>query len=254
MINPMDMSGRTIVVAGASSGIGKATAIQLSKLGARVVLIARREGLLAEVLTELAGDGHCFFAWDLSKVESIENLVKLIIDKVGSVDGLVYSAGVSENSPLQLAKPDKIKSVYNINLFGFIELTRQLTRKKNCNAGMSVVAVSSTASFMGDKGKTIYASTKAALNSTVRVMAHELGERGIRVNAVAPGMTETDMFNAFTSRLGENSETQQKLLDRQYLGIIKPQSVANAISFLISSASDYITGTILPIDGGMTSC
>lgn len=256
MINPMDLSGKTIVVAGASSGIGKETALLLSNLGARLVLIARRENMLTEVISLLNGSNHLYYTFDLSNLDNIKSLVEEIVKKTGPVDGLVYSAGVSNGTPLRLINYEKMNEVFTINLYGFIELSKQISKKKNFNKGTSFVVVSSTASLINvNKGNTIYSCSKASINSCVRSLAHELGEKGIRVNAVAPGMTDTEMFKSFLTRAGGfEGEACKKLLERQYLGIINPKAVANAIAFLLSPASNYTTGIVLPIDSGLTSC
>jgi hypothetical protein len=131
MMNLIDLTGKTIVVAGASSGIGKKTAIVLSKIGARLILIARREDRLIETISELEGSGHSYYVADLSQVNDIENLVKGMIKENGPVDGLVYSTGISLSSPFSLAKPDKIEKSFQVNFFGFMELTRTLSAVSN---------------------------------------------------------------------------------------------------------------------------
>jgi NAD(P)-dependent dehydrogenase (short-subunit alcohol dehydrogenase family) len=254
MMNLIDLTGKTIVVAGASSGIGKKTAIVLSKIGARLILIARREDRLIETISELEGSGHSYYVADLSQVNDIENLVKGMIKENGPVDGLVYSTGISLSSPFSLAKPDKIEKSFQVNFFGFMELTRQLTKKNHCNPGMSVVGISSSASLMGDKGQSVYAATKAAMNGAMRCMAHEFGEKQIRINTIAPGMTATEMYEGYIKRNGEDSNSNQNLLKRQYLGIVSTDAIAYSAAFLLSECSSYITGVVLPVDGGMTSC
>lgn len=252
MINLMDLSGKTIVVAGASSGIGKKTAIVLSKIGAKLLLIARREDKLMETISELEGSNHSYYVADLSQTGNIESLVKNMIAENGPVDGLLYSTGIASSSPFALAKPDKVEKSFQVNFFGFMELTRQLTKKNHCNPGMSVVGISSVASLQGNKAQTIYAATKAAMNGAMRCMAHELAEKQIRINTIAPGMTATEMYEGFKKRYDEDSNSD--LLKRQYLGIISTDAIAHAVAFLLSDSSKYITGVILPVDGGMTSC
>lgn len=254
MVNLIDLSNKSIVVAGASSGIGKRTAIVLSKVGAKLLLIARREDKLIETMSELEGRNHSYYLGDLSQTDNIESLVKTMIAENGPVDGLVYSAGIARITPFALSKPDKVEKFFQVNFFGFMELTRQLVKKNHCNPGMSIVGISSSASLMGDRGQSIYAATKAAMNGAMRCMAHELGERRIRINTIAPGMTATEMYEGFIKEKGVIRSSNQDLLKRQYLGIVSTDAVAHAVAFLLSESSKYITGVILPVDSGMTSC
>lgn len=254
MHNLVDLTGKRILVVGASSGIGKQTAITLSRAGAKLSLVARNEAKLQDTLAALEGDGHDYFLADVSDVGSVEALVKDVVAKDGPLDGLVYTAGVGTALPLMQSKPDKVQDTFNVNFFGFFEIVRQVARKGRFNSGMRIVGVSSCASLRGDKSKAIYSSSKAAMDSAVRCMAKELAEKGICVNTVAPSMTATELYNHYVEKYGEDSETNRELLTRQYLGIAQPQDIANAIAFLISPAARFITGITMPVDGGLTTC
>ena len=254
MINLVDLSDKKIILAGASSGIGKETSILLSKLGAKLILIARREELLQETLEELEGVGHTYYPADLSKTEEIAGLVKRIVADNGPIDGLAYVAGTGKSVPLLHFSPEKMEAVFKINYFGFIEFVRQLSKKGSFNPGMRIVAVSSIASVCGDPAHTAYSGSKAALDGSIRCLAKELASKTIAINSVAPAMTQTAMFEGFTKNYGENSESSKYLLQRQYLGFGKPIDIANSIAFLISPAARFITGTTLFVDGGYTSC
>ncbi len=250
----VDLSGKRILVVGASTGIGKQTAITLSTLGAEVTLVARNEENLQKAMAELEGDGHDYFVADVSDVASIEALVKEVVVKDGPLDGMVYSAGVGTAIPLAQSKPEKVQDAFNVNFFGFFETVRQISRKGRFNPGMRIVGVSSCASLRGDKSKAIYSSSKSAMDSAVRCMAKELAEKEICINTVAPSMTATELYNRYLEKYGEDSETNKELLTRQYLGIAQPQDVANAIAFLISPAARFITGITMPVDGGLSTC
>ena len=254
MTNLIDLTGKRILVVGASSGIGKQTAITLSNVGAWLTLIARNEEGLLNTLQSLEGEGHDYFVADISDVDTIENLVKQIVAKNGPLDGVVYSAGVGMALPLMQSKPEKVKSAFNVNFFVFVELMRQGRRKGRFNPGMRIVGVSSCASLRGDKSKAIYSSSKAAMDSAVRCMAKELADKGICINTVAPSMTATELYNRYLEKYGEDSKTNYELLNRQYLGIAQPQDIANAIVFLISPAARFITGITMPVDGGLSTC
>ncbi len=250
----IDLSNRRILVIGASSGIGKQTAITLSQVGARLSLVARNEEKLKATLDSLEGEGHDYFISDIGAVDTIEPLIKEIVAKDGPLDGLVYTAGLGTALPLIQSKPEKVQDTFNVNFFGFFEVVRQISRKGRFNPGMRVVGVSSCASLSGEKTKAIYSASKAAMDSAVRCMAKELAEKGICINTVAPAMTATELYSYYVAKYGEDSETNKELLNRQYLGIAQPQDIANAIAFLISPAARFITGITMPVDGGYTTC
>lgn len=253
MYNLIDLKDRKIIVAGASSGIGKVTAVTLSRLGAAVILVARREDRLKEVLQELEGDGHSYYVGDLSEVASIEGLVKRIVSEQGKLDGLVYAAGVNTSMPLNQFKPERVQQVFNLNYFGFIEFVRQLCRRGRFNEGMRIVGISSAASIRGDRAHLAYSGSKAAMNASVRCIAKEVAEKGICINTVAPAMTRTELYTQYVKEYGEESGSNEDLLKRQYLGLAEPEDIANAIAFLISPAARLITGLTLPVDGGLTT-
>lgn len=250
--NIIDLSHKTILVAGASSGIGAETAILCSNLGAKVVLVARREEKLREVMQNLQGDGHSYYTYDLNKLDGIESFVKSVVKETNALDGMVYSAGIPGTRPLRMLKPSSLSDVMNINFNAFVELVRCTTKKKMFNSGMSIVGISSISSTMGGLGKTAYCSSKAAMDSAVRCMAKELAPSGIRVNTVCPGIIETALFQTFKDNAGDSHDAQAKI-ERQYLGLGKPIDVANTIVFLLSDASRMITGANIGVDGGILS-
>lgn len=246
MINPMDLAGRHIVITGASSGIGRATSIQASRLGAKVSLIARNEENLRETLSLLEGDGHAFYTLDLNETTQIDALVASITEKDGAIDGLVHCAGLGLNRPLKLAKPDFVEQMTRIHYYAFVELIRAAATKKRSNNGASFIGVSSVAAMHGNKTQGAYTAAKGAMNAVVHPFAKELAPRGIRVNTIAFGMVDTEMYKGFLESGGNNEE----LLQDQYLGIIPVEYAGNAICFLLSDAAKYITGSTLCYDAG----
>ena len=244
--------GKRIIVAGASSGIGLETALQLNKLGAGLILVARNEKRLMDAVNQMNGDNR-YYVFDLSDTGTIASLFEKIYDDYGPVDGLVYTAGSSATVPLRLLTPGKLQGIFNVNFFAFVECIRQLSSKGRFCPGTRIVGVSSVAAVRGDKSKTAYSASKAAMDSAVRSMAVELSAKGICINTVAPGLTDTEMYRKYVEISGDGSDAAQRLLDRQYLGLASTSDIANAIIFLLSDRARLITGITLPVDGGLTT-
>lgn len=252
MINPLDMTGKHILVSGASSGIGRETSILLSKLGARLTLLARREEQLKETLCMLDGDGHTYCSFDLSKIDDIEAMIKSLVQSHGAFDGFVHSAGISSYRPLAQMKKVAIEKVMDINYYSFVELIRCITKRNQFNEWLSIVGISSISSIVGNQSKTAYCASKAAMDASIRCMAKELSTKKIRVNSVTPGLVKTEFFETFQDK-GTDSEDAKAILRRQYLGVCESTDIANAIAFLLSSASRMITGSTIIVDGGRLS-
>lgn len=251
MINPMDLSGKRYLVTGASSGLGRQVCVTLSCLGAKAILVARREEMLRETESLMEGSGHVYYLFDLNKVDEIERLIKKIVEEGGKLDGFVHCAGLAPTKPLLLTKYDFMQEMMRVNVLSFIEIVRVVTKKKNWNSNASIVAVSSAASIRGDKAKTAYCATKGALDSAVRAIAMELGEtKKIRVNTVNPAWIETDMFHEYIETCGR--EKIEEIEKRQFLGVSTPQEIANVVAFLLSPAAAQITGQSIIVDGGRT--
>ena len=251
MINPMALTGKHIVVTGASSGLGRETCIVLSQLGAKVSLISRRKGKLDDTISAMDGEGHRSFPYDVSDVEGIEDLVKQITEENGKIDGFVHAAGIGTVLPISMTKYDALLDMMKIHLFSFVEFVRLFSKKKFSNDGASIVAVSSAGTIHSDKGKLAYSTTKGALDKAVRPLAIELGEsRKFRVNTINPGWIKTDMYNEFVKTFGQ--ESMDKNLTTHVLGVAEPTEVANVIAFLMSDASKKITGQNIVVDSGWT--
>ena len=250
MINPMDLTGKQILVTGASAGIGKETSIQLSKLGAKVIMIARQEERLKETFNLLEGNGHHYYIFDLERISEIEDLINYIVKSCGSFDGFVHCAGIAPMRPLSMTKYENILNAMNINFFSFIEITRCITKKSSFKLGGSIVGISSIASVKGQKSKLSYNASKAAMDAAIRCIACELQNKKIRINSVMPGWVATDMYTSFIDRHGDSNESGE-MLKRQILGVSAPYEIANTVAFLLSDATKTITGTSLVIDGGI---
>lgn len=246
MYNPFALYSKTILVTGASSGIGKATAIECSKLGARIVLTARNEERLKQTLAQLDGEGHQVIIADLKKEEDIQRLVEL----VPQLDGAVFNAGVAELVPALAITSDKLQQMQQINLNAPILLTRLLVKKRKMKTPSSIVYTSSAAGiFRTSIGNAIYASTKCGLDAFMRTAALEFASRGIRCNSVNPGMIETELIKNIPI---SEEERQSNMLQYPLKRYGKPEEVAYAIIYLLSDASAWTTGTALKMDGGLT--
>jgi NAD(P)-dependent dehydrogenase (short-subunit alcohol dehydrogenase family) len=242
------MLNKYIIVTGATSGLGLSTCKELLDAGARVFGIGRDISKLDALGREYAQDQLIYESFDLSKVNDIELFLQESIDKNGKVDGFVHCAGIEETIPLPLYTPEKIKEIYNINVFASIELLRIISKKKNSNNGASFVFISSVMGNLGQAGKVGYCSTKAALLGVVKSSALELSKRRIRVNAILPGIVDTPL----TKKLFENiSETSKKqIVDMHPLGLGSVEDVVPSIAFLLSNHSSWITGQSIVVDGG----
>ena len=256
MADFLQLEGKHILVTGGTSGIGRQTAISLSEQGARVSIIDRSVEKFEETLAMLHGEGHTVHEMDLSDIDAIEEGIKGIAAACGPFDGYVQSAGINKDLPLMNFKYEKIHRIMQVNFYSFFEIVRVLSRKGRYNEGMSIVGVSSTASLCGVPTQTAYSASKAAMNGAMRAMAVELAPKGIRLNTVLPGPTETEMYQEYLALRKDTKEAAQVEITkpRNYLGMNKPYDVANAIMFLLSPASRHITGVTLPVDSGYTSC
>lgn len=246
IFNPFDITGKRILITGASSGIGKETAITASKLGAELILVGRNEERLNATLSELEGKNHQAIAIDFIDDNAINNLVKSLNQ---SIDGIVHSAGILTTLPFKFSNEKALREIFKVNFESPYLLTQQLIKGKLLNNGASVVFVSSL-SGVGPiaPGISMYAATKGALSATTRVLALELAKNKIRVNCVAPGMVKTNM-NSNNATLTEEDLKRDEM--RNYpLGYGEPSDVANGIVYFLSDASKWITGNTFVMDGG----
>jgi NAD(P)-dependent dehydrogenase (short-subunit alcohol dehydrogenase family) len=247
MLNPMDLTGKRILVTGATSGIGKACAILAAKRGASVVLIGRNQERLDESVRMLDGTGHIPILFDLANILEIESLFVTACKDNQKLDGLVHAAGARPAIPIQSVTLAQMKAVMEINYWAFLELAKNISKKKY-SAGGSVVAISSVSAKAGWPGGSLYCGSKGALDASVRALALEFVHKKIRVNSVVPSNIRTPMFEDGTDTASEASMTA--LFVKQPLGLGEPEDVAHAVAFLLSDAARFITGTTLVVDGG----
>ncbi|MPY87952.1 MAG: SDR family oxidoreductase [Luteitalea sp.] len=248
----LDFGGKWVVVTGASSGIGRACAVELSRHGARVVLVGRNDATLDDARTSLNGDGHEVLALDLSDLSAIGPTVARLAKQVGRLYGLCHAAGIVVTSPLSTSTVDVVQSMMTVNVQAGLELARHVTRRNvmEPDAG-SLLFLSSIYGRVGAAGETGYCATKGAIAAAVRAMAIELARRNIRVNSISPGLVKTPMTD---KALGPLTSEQVSALEQKYpLGPGTPSDVARAAVFLLAPATAWITGTDLAVDGGYSA-
>lgn len=242
--NPFCLDGKTILVTGASSGIGRAIAIACSRMGATMVISGRNEERLQETLMDLEGDGHSCIVADLTLQEDVDR----IASETPLLNGIVHCAGVGGRSLLKMIREKEIERIMKANFNAPVLLQRALIKKKKVAALASIVFIASRAPFAPATGTGIYAASKAALISYSRSLGLELAPSGIRCNAVCPAMVMTDMV----VKDAESSEMDLDLVAQKYplkrLG--KPEDIAYLCLYLLSDASSWMTGSIIDITGG----
>lgn len=234
----------TVLVTGASSGIGRQVALSCAKAGATLVLTGRNDERLQALLDELGGAPHRVLVADLNDEAQVDALSA----GIGKIDGLVHSAGIAALAPLRMASREHIESQLATNLIAPMLLTRALLARQAVRNGGSIVFISSVSAHIGVRGVSAYSASKAAVEGMARSLSIELAPRSMRVNCLAPGLVQTPLLDAAVATTGNLDET----FGRYPLGIGQPEDVANATIFLLSRASRWITGTTLVLDGGHT--
>ena len=249
MYNPFSLEGKTVLVTGASSGIGRGIAVECSKMGAKVVINGRNKERLQKTFDQLEGEGHIQIVADLSIQEDIERLA----NEVPELNGFVNSAGLPKICPVKRIDRQTLEEIMNVNAFGPILLTSQLLRKKKLQKKSSIVLIASISGVcMANTGEGPYAATKAALAGYTKTAAFELAAQGTRVNTICPGLVPTEILTLSNEMFSED-QLKETMYGRYPLKRVgTPEDIANGAIYLLSDASSWVTGINLVIDGGYT--
>lgn len=242
--NPFSLEGKTILITGASSGIGRSTAIECSKLGGKCIITARNEERLSDTLRRLEGEGHMMIVADIAEDSDINN----IVEQIPPVDGFVNNAGIGLTKLLSFVTQEDFDKIFSVNTFGPAKLTKSLLKKKKINKEGSIVITSSIATMIQTTGNAVYGMSKAASMTYARYLALELSNKKIRVNTIHPGTVNTEMV----AKAGFTDEEWKADIEKYPLKRHgDPEEIAWSIIYLLSDASKWVTGTSLIIDGGV---
>lgn len=245
--NPFSLQEKKILITGASSGIGKATAIECSRMGAKIIITGRNKQRLEETYQSLEGDGHSMMIADFEQ----ENDITLLVEKLPDLDGIVHCAGVVTTKLFSFINRNELKTIMDINFISPVTLTQALLEKKKIKKGSSIIFISS---IMGPKvssiGNSMYSSTKSAIEGMAKGMALDLSGKKIRVNCICPGMVDTGIIsNGAISEEQLYKDAKENYPLKRYGNA---EEIAYAAIYLLSDASNWVTGSSLTIDGGYT--
>ncbi|GAA4053867.1 SDR family oxidoreductase [Flavobacterium chungnamense] len=239
------LSNKNILVTGASSGIGRAIAIENSKQGANIIGTARNKEKLLETKEMLSEGKHLFIDADLSDEASLD----MLVEQLPLLDGIVLNAGIVKTMPVKYIKKNVLDYMFNVNIQSSILLIQKLLKNKKINSGGSICFISSVATQKATLGNAMYIATKGAVNSFAKALALELAPKQIRVNAIMPGFVETNILEE-NNISEEQLETHKKNYPIGRFG--KPEDVAHLSIYLMSDESKWMTGSSIVIDGGFS--
>jgi meso-butanediol dehydrogenase/(S,S)-butanediol dehydrogenase/diacetyl reductase len=242
-------TGKVVIVTGAGSGIGAATARRFAEEGANVVLAGRTEEKLRKVAESLPASRALVHVTDVAQMEAVQGLVRAAVDRFGALHVMVNNAGVAPEGKITEASPDDWRKVMAIDVDGVFHGCRAAIPELAKTRG-SVVNVSSVSGLGGDWGLSFYNAAKGAVTNFTRALAMDHARDGIRINAVCPSLTRTDL----TEEMYGNRELMAKFAERIPMGRgAEPEEIAAVIAFLASDDARFITGVNLPVDGGLTA-
>jgi len=248
----INLTGKRILITGASSGIGKAISQLSAFLGASLILLGRNIERLEETFYSLQGDGHEYYSVDVTDYLKTDEIIRSTVRSNGVLSGFVHSAGIEKTLPFKASTPKLFKEVFETNVFAGFEIARIISQKGIINTnGASYIFISSVKGKLGDIGNVIYCSSKSALLSGTKAMALELAPKKIRCNCVLPGIVRTEMVERLFNSIP--TESMNNVISKHPLGLGKPEDVAALVCFLLSDQAKWITGSEYIIDGGYSA-
>ncbi|MGL0822737.1 SDR family NAD(P)-dependent oxidoreductase [Vibrio vulnificus] len=246
------LKNKTVLVTGASSGIGRVISQVFSVQGARVIIVGRDSERLTQTLDILSGDGHHAIICNLTNPEDIERLFDEACSLAGEIDAVVHCAGIQKTLPLQAIKEIDFDEVFSTNVKSAQFIAKSYRKKSRYNkSGSSLIFLSSVAAACGEPAISTYSASKAALLGLSRSLASELARNKIRVNCISPGVVLTEMAEKLFSQL--TTEQYELILNKHMIGFGQPEDVANAALYLASDLSRWVTGSTLYVDGGYSA-
>ena len=245
MSNPFSLEGKTILVTGASSNIGRQIAVKCSEMGAKIIATARNEDRLKETISKMSGEGHLYIPNDLSDEEQIP----LLVEQVPKLDGIVMCAAVFRTTPIRNNRRKYTEEMFKTNTFSNIDLVQLMLKNKKIKEGGSILFISSVAAYRPYAGNALYSATKGAINSFSQVLAIEQSSRKIRANCLSPGIIKSDMAPIDWAVTQEELDKEEA---RFPLGFGHTEDIAYAAIYMMSDASKWVTGTNMIVDGGQS--
>jgi NAD(P)-dependent dehydrogenase (short-subunit alcohol dehydrogenase family) len=243
-MTPFHLQNKTILITGASSGIGRQVAISISQMGGTAVVTGRNEDRLNETISLLTGTQHLCYSADLLD----ETARTKLIEKLPPLDGIVHCAGIVNPYPIKFINAKKINETFKINYEVPVLLMATISKNKKLNNKASIVFLSSISGQHPHKGGAMYAGSKAAIEAFSKVTALEFYSQGIRSNCISPAMVKTNMYDR--AEEGMSKQSMDEHVNQYPLGVGSPEDVANAVIYLLSDASKWVTGINLILDGG----
>ena len=247
----LDLNSKTVLVTGASSGIGRQVAIYLSELGAKVVITGRDENRLNETYKQLHGNGHLLVKADLTNEAEIKSLFAYSKQNNIKFNGLVHCAGISCVMPIKVLTKESLQKVFDTNYFSFIDLVKEFAKKTNSENGSSIVVLSSEIVRHPRKFEIGYIASKAAIEASLPTIAMEYKDRNLRINAVGIGFSKIGMTITAIKKYDNEEKLNKEVQEKSLYGWTEAVDIAKNIAFLISNESKIINGRCINIDGGI---